>query len=213
MANPFGDNVADQEVSVGRERAADSGRGAGFLLRRKGGIQAAGRLGSCAGAEVRDPYCARDSAPGGEGESAHCRVELSCRGRSRQDSPCPWDEGNWGVKDNAAGQAYYDSMLKLYAGGAWTTSRWIASATILTGRRRSQQIAAAIRKTGRPIVLSLSPGPTQLEHAAEVGEYAQLWRISDDHWDGWTFTHKPGTGSFPLACATPSTGWPSGSRM
>ena len=32
-------------------------------------------------------------------------------------SPCPWDEGNWGIKDNAAGQAYYDSMLKLYA--AW----------------------------------------------------------------------------------------------
>ena len=30
-------------------------------------------------------------------------------------SPCPWDEGNWGVKDNPAGQAYYDSMLKLYA--------------------------------------------------------------------------------------------------
>ena len=22
-------------------------------------------------------------------------------------SPCPWDEGNWGVADNAAGQAYY----------------------------------------------------------------------------------------------------------
>ena len=33
-----------------------------------------------------------------------------------KDSPCPWDEGNWGVADNAAGQAYYDSMLKLYAG-------------------------------------------------------------------------------------------------
>jgi hypothetical protein len=29
---------------------------------------------------------------------------------------CPWDEGNYGVQDNAAGQAYYDSMLKLYAG-------------------------------------------------------------------------------------------------
>jgi hypothetical protein len=61
-----------------------------------------------------------------------------------------------------------------------------------------KQIAAAIRKTGRPIVLSLSPGPTQLEHAAEVGEYAQLWRISDDHWDGWTFTHKAGDGEFPF---------------
>jgi len=23
------------------------------------------------------------------------------------DSPCPWDDGNWGVKDNAAGQAYF----------------------------------------------------------------------------------------------------------
>jgi hypothetical protein len=33
-----------------------------------------------------------------------------------KDSPCPWDEGNWGVADNEAGQAYYDSMLKLYAG-------------------------------------------------------------------------------------------------
>ena len=29
---------------------------------------------------------------------------------------CPWDEGNFGVADNAAGQAYYDGMLKLYAG-------------------------------------------------------------------------------------------------
>jgi alpha-galactosidase len=29
---------------------------------------------------------------------------------------CPWDDGNYGVRDNAAGQAYYDSMLKLYAG-------------------------------------------------------------------------------------------------
>ena len=24
-------------------------------------------------------------------------------------------QGNWGVQDNAAGQAYYDSMLALYA--------------------------------------------------------------------------------------------------
>ena len=30
---------------------------------------------------------------------------------------CPWDEGNYGVRDNKAGQAYYNSMFKLYA--AW----------------------------------------------------------------------------------------------
>lgn len=28
---------------------------------------------------------------------------------------CPWDDGDYGVRDNAAGQAYYDSMLALYA--------------------------------------------------------------------------------------------------
>ena len=47
-------------------------------------------------------------------------------------------------------------------------------------------------------MLSLSPGPTALENAAVVGEYAQMWRISDDHWDGWTFEHKPGEGEYPF---------------
>jgi hypothetical protein len=35
------------------------------------------------------------------------------------------------------------------------------------------------------MVLSLSPGPTALENAEEVGKNAQLWRISDDVWDIW----------------------------
>jgi hypothetical protein len=61
-----------------------------------------------------------------------------------------------------------------------------------------RQIATAIRKTGRPILLSLSPGPTNLEHAAEVAKYAQMWRISDDHWDVWSETHQPGKGEFPF---------------
>jgi hypothetical protein len=56
----------------------------------------------------------------------------------------------------------------------------------------------AIKKTRRPIVLSLSPGPMALENAAEVAEYAQMWRISDDHWDGWTFNRKPGESEFPF---------------
>jgi hypothetical protein len=114
-------------------------------------------------------------------------------------SPCPWDEGNWGVKDNAAGQAYYDSMLKLYA--AWGLD-FIKVDCISDHPYRPteiRQIAEAIRKTGRPIVLSLSPGPTQLNHAAEVAKYAQMWRITDDHWDGWAFDHKPNSGEFPFA--------------
>ena len=111
-------------------------------------------------------------------------------------SPCPWDQGNWGVKDNAAGQAYYDSMMKLYA--SWGLD--FIKVDCISDRpwrpTEIRQIAEAIHKTGRPIVLSLSPGPTSLEHAAEVAKYSQLWRIADDHWDGWTFPHKPDQGEY-----------------
>jgi alpha-galactosidase len=40
------------------------------------------------------------------------------------------------------------------------------------------------------MVLSLSPGPTALENAAEVGGLAQMWRISDDIWDVWSSNEK-----------------------
>ena len=111
---------------------------------------------------------------------------------------CPWDDGNYGISDNAAGQAYYDSMMKLYAG--WGLD-FIKVACISDHPYRPteiRQIAEAIRKTGRPIVLSLSPGPTRLEYAADVAKYAQMWRISDDHWDVWSVPHKPGESEFPF---------------
>ena len=113
-------------------------------------------------------------------------------------SPCPWDEGNWGVKDNAAGQAYYDSMLKLYA--QWGLD--FIKVDCISDRpyrpTEIRQIAAAIEKTRRPIVLSLSPGPTSIKNAVQVGRYAQMWRIADDHWDVWTAAHTPEHGDFPV---------------
>src|SRR5512143_1063112 len=30
--------------------------------------------------------------------------------------PCPWDPTSWGIKDTEAGQAWYDSLLRQYAG-------------------------------------------------------------------------------------------------
>jgi hypothetical protein len=105
---------------------------------------------------------------------------------------CGWDDGNWGVRDNAAGQAYYDSMMRLYAkwGVDFLKVDCIADHPYKASEIR--QIASAIKKTGRPIVLSLSPGPTQLEHAKEIAQYAQMWRISNDIWDGWQFgNHTP----------------------
>ncbi|MDR3454227.1 MAG: glycoside hydrolase family 27 protein [Rhodoferax sp.] len=120
------------------------------------------------------------------------------RDAADRESPCPWDEGNWGVRDNPAGQAYYDSMVRLYAG--WGVDFLKVDCISDRPYRPSEirQIAEAIRKTGRPILLSLSPGPTKLDHAAEVAKYAQMWRISDDHWDVWSAPHAPDAGEFPF---------------
>lgn len=114
-----------------------------------------------------------------------------------REATCPWNDANYGVADNAAGQAYYDSMLKRYAD--WGVD-YIKVDCISDHPYRPteiRQIAEAIRKTGRPMVLSLSPGPTNLSHAEEIGEYAQMWRITNDHWDAWTFKQHTEDG-FPF---------------
>jgi hypothetical protein len=106
---------------------------------------------------------------------------------------CPWNADNYGVRDTPAGQAYYDSVMGLYAkwGVDFLKVDCIADHPYKADEIR--MIAQAIRKSGGTIVLSLSPGPTNLSHAAEVAEYSQMWRIADDIWDGWAF---PGQ-SFP----------------
>jgi alpha-galactosidase len=110
---------------------------------------------------------------------------------------CPWDEGNYGIADNDAGQAWYDSLIAEYAGWGVDFLKVDCIADHPWRPTEIRQIAAAIAKTGRPIVLSLSPGPTDLAHADEVAREAQMWRIADDFWDGWTFPHPdPGT-EFP----------------
>jgi hypothetical protein len=110
---------------------------------------------------------------------------------------CPWDDGNYGVKDNAAGQAWYDSMLKLYASWGVDFLKVDCIADHPYRETEIRQIALAVARTGRPIVLSLSPGPTQLAHADVVGSSSNMWRIADDLWDGWSFAHDhPGEG-FP----------------
>ena len=110
---------------------------------------------------------------------------------------CPWDDGNYGVRDNAAGQAYYDSIFKLYA--SWNIDFVKVDCIAKSPYRPTEirQIANAIRHAGRSMVLSLSPGPTNIAHADEVGRYAQMWRISNDIWDGWSFEHSSAGGDFP----------------
>jgi hypothetical protein len=115
---------------------------------------------------------------------------------------CPWDDGNYGIRDNNAGQAYYNSIFKMYA--KWKVD-FVKVDCIANRPYRSseiRQIAAAIQRAGRPMVLSLSPGPTDISHAEEVGRYAQMWRISNDIWDGWTFAHDKPDDDFPTGIAS-----------
>ncbi len=101
---------------------------------------------------------------------------------------CSWDRENYGVRNNAAGQAYYDSVLKLIAGWGVDFLKVDCISSRPYKASEIRMISRAIRKTGRPIVLSLSPGPTSLAVANDVRKYAQMWRISNDFWDNWIAT-------------------------
>jgi hypothetical protein len=97
---------------------------------------------------------------------------------------CSWNPDNFGVKANLAGQAWYDALMKQYA--SWGVD-YIKVDCISHPYKSAEirMIHKAIEQSGRPMVLSLSPGPTPLEDAAEVAKNAQMWRISDDVWDHW----------------------------
>ena len=108
---------------------------------------------------------------------------------------CRWNPDNYGVKDNAAGQAYYDSVAALYA--SWGVDFLkVDCISKPYNAHEIHMISAALKKTGRPIALSLSPGPTPLDQAQDVIKYAQQWRISDDFWDVWKDPAKA-QGEFP----------------
>lgn len=113
---------------------------------------------------------------------------------ANQSDPCPWDPTSWGIKDNEAGQAWYDSLLRQYAGWGVDFLKVDCIADHPYKPVEIRQIALAIQHTGRDIVLTLSPGPTSVEHHAEVAELAQMWRISNDIWDIW----DSGTREYPI---------------
>ena len=99
---------------------------------------------------------------------------------------CPWNFDNYGVDPSRpAGQAYYDSIIKLYAdwGVDFIKVDCISDRPYKADEIRS--LSEAIAKSGRSIVLSLSPGPSPLDKAQELKKYAQMWRISNDIWDLW----------------------------
>lgn len=100
-------------------------------------------------------------------------------------SPCTWLKDNLLVRNNEAGQQYYNSIMDLYAG-------WGVDFIKVDDLSRPfytdeiHMIRKAIDQTGRPIVLSLSPGKTQYQYAGECLDNANMWRMMDDLWDNWS---------------------------
>jgi len=145
---------------------------------------------------------------------------------------CPWNYDNYGLDGSKPGaQAYYDSIAKLYA--SWDVDL-IKVDCISSHPYNGDEIrllSTALASAGRPIVLSLSPGPAPLEKSEEMRQYAQMWRISDDIWDLWHSTlaypqglgdqfanvakwagkavpgHWPDADMLPLGYLGPAPGW------
>jgi len=106
-------------------------------------------------------------------------------------SICPWNPDMYGVDLTKPGaQAYYDSVFALFASwGVDYVKVDDISRPYHQNEKEIEAIRAAIDHSGRPIVLSLSPGETALTAADHVGRHANLWRISDDFWDRWLALH------------------------
>ena len=105
---------------------------------------------------------------------------------------CPWNPDMYGVIDSADGQVYYDSLIELYA--SWGVDYIKCDDISYTDlhptshyprRHEVEMLHRAIAKSGRAIVLSLSPGPALIDQAWHYADNANMWRITGDFWDNW----------------------------
>ncbi|MBU9721015.1 MULTISPECIES: glycoside hydrolase family 27 protein [Bacillaceae] len=120
--------------------------------------------------------------------------KATAREIAKPNSICPWNTDMYGIDSSKDGaQAYYDSLFELYA--EWEVDFVkvddIADSRLYgTHTEEIQMIRKAIDKCGRPMVLSLSPGPAPLEHASLLEENANMWRMTDDFWDHWELLYN-----------------------
>jgi alpha-galactosidase len=102
-------------------------------------------------------------------------------------SICPWNPDMYGVDMRKPGaQAYYNSVFALFA--SWGVDFVKMDDMSRPYDAHAPEIEAAhnaIVASGRPMILSLSPGETAVPRAEHVRRYAEMWRISDDFWDDW----------------------------
>ena len=126
-----------------------------------------------------------------------------------RDAVCDWNTDNFGLDhDHPGAQGYYDSVLALFA--EWGVD--FVKADDMIGPYHHREITAfarAVRRSGRDMVLSLSPGRSlSLEHAEHLRDNADMWRISDDLWDRWQDVHDQFERTARWAPFAAAGGWP-----
>lgn len=99
-------------------------------------------------------------------------------------SKCGWCPDMFGVRDNEAGQAWYDSCARLWASWGLDFVK-VDDLSSPYHELEIEMIRKAIDKCGRPIVFSTSAGPTDRAKADHISHHANMWRISGDFWDRW----------------------------
>jgi hypothetical protein len=125
-----------------------------------------------------------------------------------ESQPCGWLNHMWGLDmSKPAAQAYLNSIFQLYA--SWGVD--FVKVDDLSSPYSAGEVEGyrtAIRNCRRPIVLSLSPGPTPIDMGPHVTQQANMWRLLGDLWDTWDQLDGAFT---PIADWTPYRGaghWP-----
>lgn len=108
-------------------------------------------------------------------------------------STAPWLNQMYGLNTNSAGtaltpgaQAYYNSIFKMYA--SWGVD-YVKVDDMLSTTYHAADVAGiqqAVTNSGRPMVISLSPGPAPVSQGAQLQQDANMWRIDNDMWDNWS---------------------------
>jgi len=104
-----------------------------------------------------------------------------------------WNSDMYGVDSSKPhAQDYYNSVFELFAswGVDYVKVDDICNTNMYpnnpySGQGEIEMMSRAIENCGRPMVLSLSPGPALIDKAWHLSRYANMWRITDDFWDNW----------------------------
>ncbi|RSK45365.1 NPCBM/NEW2 domain-containing protein [Hymenobacter rigui] len=102
-----------------------------------------------------------------------------------KEGQCQWLRDMYTVvADRPGAQEYYNSLFELYASWGLDFVK-VDDLSEPYHAAEIELIRKAIDRTGRPIVLSMSPGETPIANAPHAQQHANMWRTVGDFWDSW----------------------------